>query len=60
MSPRSSTAFWRIPDDVSVTQALTDNDICGTMVPPWRSGITVVAFWNVIDGNGLTWIAEGW
>ena len=52
--------FLQIPNDVSVTQALTDNDICGTMVPLWQSGIAVVAFWNVIDVNGLMWIAEGW
>ena len=53
-------AFWRIPDNVGVTQALTDNDICGTMVPPWQSGIAVEAFWDIIDGNELMWIAEGW
>ena len=53
-------AFLRIPNGVGVTQALTDNDIFGTMVPLWQSGITVVAFWDIIDGNGLMWITEGW
>ena len=30
------------------------------IVRPWRLGIAGIAFWNVIDGNGLMWIAGGW